>query len=218
MARPAHPEPKVFLSDELTARGLDWYRDTYFSHAGSEHVLGEKSTSYIDVPQAAARAASVLGRAEIVVQLRDPIARAVSNWRFSTKNSLEDRPLTQALEESLEGPRVWDPSLTSVSPYTYLERGRYIDHLEPWFSSFPDSVHVTFLQEVTEQSSVGYLFAGLGVDAERRPSEPREVVNSSEGDVPLLGAELHERLRAYFRDSDEGLQARLGRQLPWVTD
>ncbi|MDQ3094586.1 MAG: sulfotransferase domain-containing protein, partial [Actinomycetota bacterium] len=131
MARPARPEPKVFLSEELAAHGLDWYRATYFSHATSERLLGEKSTSYLDVPQAAARARSVLGRADIVVQLRDPIARAVSNWRFSRQNGLEHRLLAQALEDNLEGSLPWDPSVTSVSPFAYLERGRYLDHLEP---------------------------------------------------------------------------------------
>jgi hypothetical protein len=215
MASPARPEPKVFLSAELAARGLDWYRATYFAHATSEQLLGEKSTSYIDVPQAAARARSVLDRADIVVQLRDPIARAVSNWRFSKENGLEHRPLVQALEDNLEGPLPWDPSVTSVSPFAYLERGRYADHLEPWLSSFPDSVHVTFLHDVVNQSSIGSLYADLGVDAEHRPSGMRDVVNESEGESPPLGAELEARLRDYFRDSDERLQAQLGRDVPW---
>jgi hypothetical protein len=40
-------------------------------------------------------------------------------------------------------------------------------------------------------------------------------VNASEGEPPPLGAELKARLRDYFRDSDERLQARLGRDVPW---
>ncbi len=216
MARPARPEPKVFLSEELAAHGLDWYRATYFSHATSERLLGEKSTSYLDVPQAAARARSVLGRADIVVQLRDPIARAVSNWRFSRQNGLEHRLLAQALEDNLEGSLPWDPSVTSVSPFAYLERGRYLDHLEPWFAVFPDSVHVTFLHDVgQQQSSIASLYADLAVDAEHRPSGLRDVVNESEGEPPRLGVELEARLRDYFRDSDERLQDRLRRELPW---
>ena len=215
MARPSQPEPKVFVSDELTARGLDWYRATYFSHAASEQLLGDKSTSYLDVPQAAARAASMLGRAEIVVQLRDPVARAVSNWRFSKENGLESRPLAQALEDNLEGALPWDPTATSVSPFAYLERGRYVDHLEAWFASFPDSVHVTFLHDDLEQSSIGSLYAALAVDAEHRPTGLSDVVNASEGEPPPLGAELEARLRDYFRDSDERLQAWLGRDVPW---
>ena len=51
MARPANPEPKVFCSDEATARGAEWYRETYFAHAGDELLLGEKSTSYLEDPE-----------------------------------------------------------------------------------------------------------------------------------------------------------------------
>ena len=54
MARPANPEPKVFCSDELTRRGAEWYRETYFAHAGGELLLGEKSTSYLEDPNAPA--------------------------------------------------------------------------------------------------------------------------------------------------------------------
>ncbi len=219
MARPAHPEPKVFLSDELTSRGLDWYRETFFSHATSERLLGEKSTSYLDVPSSAARAAAVLGRAEIVAQLRDPIERAVSNWRFSTEHGLEDRGLEEALEDGLEGPRAWDPSVSSVSPFAYLERGRYADHLEPWFSSFGDSVHVTFLDEVAVQpGAIGELYAVLGVDPRHRPGRPGSVVNDSGRAVPEIGNRLRAQLRAYYRDGDDRLQARLGRPLPWRSD
>ena len=52
MARPANPEPKVFCSDEATrARARQWYRETYFAHAGDELLLGEKSTSYLEDPK-----------------------------------------------------------------------------------------------------------------------------------------------------------------------
>ncbi len=219
MARPTRPEPKVFLSEEIAERGLDWYHDSYFAHATSEKLLGEKSTSYIEVPEAATRASALLGHAEIVVQLRDPIDRAVSNWRFSSKHGLEDRPLAAALEDNLAGPRDWDPASTSVSPFAYLERGRYVDYLAPWFANFAESVHVTFLDEmVASPSSIRELYAALGVDAAHQPVQLHDLVNQSDGSPPRLGAELYERLREYYRDSDEQLRERLGRELPWLAD
>ena len=217
MARPARPEPKVFLSDELAARGLGWYRQTYFSHATSESLLGEKSTSYLEDAAAAARAAAVLGPAHIVAQLRDPVERAVSNWRFSSANGLEERPLEQALLENLLGPRPWDPTSSSVSPYAYLERGRYIDQLEAWFAGFPDTVHVRFLEESGSRQALRELYAAVGVDPGFRPPDPPRPVNESSGPAPSLDAGLLRQLRSYFHASDERLAARLGRELPWRT-
>ncbi|MGH3423075.1 MAG: sulfotransferase domain-containing protein [Nocardioidaceae bacterium] len=218
MARPARPEPKVFLSDELAARGLRWYRETYFRHARSESVLGEKSTSYLEHADAAARAASVLGSAEVLVLFRDPVRRAVSNWRFSTDHGLETRPLAAALTENLQEGREWDPAATSVSPFAYLERGRYADYLDPWDAAFPDTVHVHFLTELErEQTELEHLYGSLGVDPDFRPQGWGRPVNESEEPAPELSDGLLGRLRAYFAASDAALAGRLGRELPWPT-
>lgn len=218
MARPARPEPKVFMSDVLVAKGLDWYDATYFAHATSESVLGEKSTSYLEDAEAAARAAAMLGGADIVVQLRDPVARAVSNWRFSTSHGLEERSLAQALEENLQGPRAWDTSVSSVSPFAYLERGRYIDYLEPWWARFPDSLHVVLLPElVAGPAAVRALFEEIGVAPAHEPHGFDTAVNSIGGTAPDLPSDLLDDLSGYFADSDARLAARLGRALPWRT-
>jgi len=221
MARPARPEPKVFLSEQPAGRGLDSYRATFFAHATGESLLGEKSTSYLEDAAAPARAAAVLGAADIVVQLRDPVARAVSNWRFSAAHGLEERPLAEALEENLHGPREWDPTRTSVSPYAYLERGHYLDHLEPWYASFPDRVHVRFLEGgcleggVPHRTSLASLYAALGVDPTFRPVGLNLRVNTSSGSAPQLEPALVRRLREHYLDSDTRLARHLREPLPW---
>ncbi len=216
MARPARPEPKVFLSAELSGRGLPWYEATYFAHATTEALLGEKSTSYIEDASAADRAATVLGVAEIVVQLRDPVRRAVSNWRFSSRHEVDERSLEKALTENLAGPRHWDRAQTSVSPFAYLERGRYADYLDPWFAAFPGRVHVRFLEDhLADPATIRQLYDALAVDATFTPPTPERPVNESPGTAPQLGPELEQRLREYFSDSDVRLSERLGRALPW---
>lgn len=215
MARPARPEPKVFLSPESTVRGLEWYRETYFPHATTEAVLGEKSAGYLETAAAADRAAAMLGEADILVVLRDPIERAVSNWRFSTENGLEQRRIDVALADNLTGPTAWDPRHTSVSPYAYLERGRYADHLGPWLAAFPGRVHVRFYEElVGDASVVAGLFEVLGVDPDHRPPLGR-TVNRSEEPTPGLDPDLVDRLSRYFAESDAMLRRLLNRELPW---
>ena len=218
MAQPARPEPKVFLSSDLAGRGLDWYRKTYFAHATTETLYGEKSTSYIEDPAAAERARAMLGDAEIVVQLRDPVQRAISNWRFSSEHGVEDRPLDRAFAESLEGPRDWDRSLTSVSPFAYLERGRYTSYLQPWYDVFPGHVHVRFLEDhLADPTSIRDLYAALGVDPAFEPPDSGKRVNESTGAAPRLDPSLEAGLRDYYAASDTELSERLDRPLPWPT-
>lgn len=215
-ARPARPEPKAFCSADAVSRGLGWYRRTYFAHAAGHEILAEKSTSYLESADAAERARAVLGVADIIVLLRDPVARAVSNWRLSTTHGWEDRPLTTALEENLAGSRPWDPALTSVSPYAYVERGRYVDFLDPWRVAFPGAVQVRFLEDLVSQAStITGLYASLGVDDGHRPAQLDRAVNRSEGPAPDLPPALLGRLRESFHDSDARLAALLERELPW---
>lgn len=216
MARPARPEPKVFCDPRLAGRGLEWYRRTWFGHATDELVLGEKSTSYLEDPEAPARAAEVLGEPHVVALLRDPVQRAVSNWRFSTANGLETRALEDALRADLEGDQSWDRGRTSVSPFAYLRRGRYVDYLEPWATAFPRTTHVVFLEELlTDPSVLPGLVASLGVDPDLTPRPATAPVNESEGDRPALNEALLGTLKTYFEPSDAALSAHLGRPLPW---
>lgn len=218
MARPVRPEPKVFLSDEVLGRDRQWYVDTYFAHATTEVLLGEKSTSYIEDSQAATRAERVLGSVEVVAILRDPVVRAVSNWRFSTENGLETRPLEAALRENLAGTRSWDNASTSVSPFAYLERGRFDGYLDAWFQIFGPRVRVVFLQELLSSPQVLHdLSQSLDIEPFGRQAGAREPVNASSQPAPDLPADLLGQLREYYETSDRALAARLGRDLPWRT-
>ena len=213
MARPARPEPKVFLaSDPVDA---DTYRAQFFGHAGEAALLGEKSTSYLESPSAPDRVAEALGQPQVVVQLRDPVARAVSNWSFSRDHGAETRPLAEALRANLAGAHPWDPASSSVSPFAYLERGRYADDLSRWWGRVP--VHVQFLEELsTEPGRIRELYARLGVAGDVRPTADPAPVNASSPVEDTLDAELVAQLRDHFRDSDAALAEMLGRDLPWT--
>lgn len=216
MARPMRPEPKFFLDPQKTSLGLEWYEEAYFAHAGDAAILGEKSTSYIESPEAAQRAATMLPHADILVMLRDPLTRAVSNWMFSAASGLETRSLTDALAQNLKGPLAWDPEATSVSPFAYLERGRYLDYLRPWTALFGPRLHVLFTAElVGNLAAVSRLYDRLGVSTTHQPAALREKVNTSASPPPPLPDDLAQAVREWFADSDAALRDWLGRSLPW---
>jgi hypothetical protein len=215
LATPRRPEPKVFLDDEVVARGVEWYVETWFPHRGSARLLVEKSTSYLDHPASGERIERVLGRPLVLAQLRDPVARAISHWRFSSEHGVEDRPLESALIDSLTEERSWDRSRYSASPFAYLSRGRYAEALIPWMDRFGDRFRVLFLDEVVSGKAVEDLFASLDLGKARVETEP---TNVSPGPAPTLEAGLVARLREYFAPSDQALIELLGRPLPWGGD
>ncbi|MBA2696035.1 MAG: sulfotransferase [Actinobacteria bacterium] len=212
MASPARPEPKVFLRPDPVDLGA--YRKEFFGHAAGERALGEKSTSYLESRAAPARVAATLGRPRIVVQLRDPVQRAVSNWSFSRDHGVEDRPLAEALRADLQGTREWDRERSSVSPFAYVSRGRYVEDLLRWTASF--EVHVQFLEEMrAEPDRVGSLYRWLGVDDAFRPDLGGRRINASSAVADEPNPRLVAELRDHYVDSDRALAALLRRDLPW---
>src|SRR5262249_2213212 len=131
MATPMRPEPKFFLDDAAYARGLDYYERRCFPESRAR-VRGEKSTSYIESEVAAQRIMTLIPDARVVVVLRDPVERALSNYAFTVAHGNETLDLGAALRASATGERTWDRDQFSVSPYAYLPRGRYADYLETY--------------------------------------------------------------------------------------
>jgi hypothetical protein len=215
MAKPFRPEPKYFLDDDSVALGLDHYEATFFKNRAAT-VLGEKGTSYLEAPRAAERIRTVLPSATVFVVLRDPLRRAMSNYRFSAHHGLEDLAVDEALRRSVSGERPWNRDRTSVSPFAYLPRGRYIDYLAPFAAALgARRLRVIFYEElIRDDDVVRDVYDRLGVDPSFVPPSLGSVVNASECDQ-LPEAELESEFRDYFRVANRALEQFLGRPLPW---
>ncbi len=182
MAVPVRPEPKFFMRDDTFAKGIAHYESHYFPGKPGAWLKGEKSTSYLESPIAAERIAAAYPNARIVVMLRDPVARAISHWRFSVANGVEQLPMAEAFDAEAERAKGWDADRFSVSPFAYKRRGRYIDDIAIWENRFPRSrirvlIHETFVGRGDE---VADLYRFLGVAADYRPTGLDQRVNSSQ--------------------------------------
>lgn len=215
MAKPFRPEPKFFLDEEQYARGIDHYRARYFAGAIAR-VWGEKSTSYIEHAAAVDRIVTMLPDAPIIVVLRDPVARAVSNHRFSTAEGVETLPLVEALRADEAGGRPWDQSRFSVSPFAYVRRGRYVEALERVVRQVaPERLVVLVFEELVAESAVlRTLYERLGVDPSFDSMGTNAPVNASSG-VDALDPLTEAWLRAYYAEPNRRLEELLGRRMPW---
>ena len=213
MAKPLRPEPKFFLDDDRYPLGLPYYESQYFSEAGTR-LRGEKSTSYIESTIAAQRIKDTLPGATVIVVLRDPVRRAVSNYRFSVQHGVEDLSMTEALRAPA---REWDHDRFSVSPFDYLARGRYVEYLERLTRYIAaEQVRVLVFEELVSDSTViAGLYEQLGVDATFRPAALGTTVNPSESSDEQVAPEIGDWLSGYFREPNQRLEAFLGRRLPW---
>ena len=104
---------------------------------------------------------------------------------------------------------VRDPGETSVSPFAYLERGRYTAYLQPWMTAFPQRHSTCGSWRTCSPSSRRSpdLYAHLGVDAGVRPGLRGQRINeSSERSAGARPSASSRSLRDYFAGSDESLR------------
>jgi hypothetical protein len=213
MAHPVKPEPKFFMNPDLVAKGLDYYRSHYFGQKNDVAMYGEKSTSYIEVAYAAQQIALHLPDAKFVFMLRNPIERAQSNYWFSVKNGFETLPIADALYGEAARVAHYDASKISVSPYAYLQRGRYIEYLQLYARYFDRSqIHVMIYEQVvTNPQAAAELYAFLGIDTGHVPASQFQVINANdERSHEPLAPELMTYMRDHFTASNAQLFDYLG--------
>jgi hypothetical protein len=218
MAKPAWPEPKYFLDSHNVSEGYENYRKTYFEEAGEVAWLGEKSTSYIESEKAARAIKHVLPDATIMVMLRNPIERAISNYNFTKDNKLETYDIERAIKEEPFRKENWQlMAKTSVTPYAYAERGKYSQYLEFWERHFgrDNLILIVAEQFMGKRSSVTALYERLGIDSQFVPPSLEERVNARDEkrDKSELSDEFRMSLQEMFRPWNRQLEERYGLDL-----
>ncbi len=214
MARPVHPEPKFFAEHGDYDKGLDWYEATYFSIDDAVRLRGEKSASYLESEIAPGRIAASYPGARIVAMLRDPVTRAVSNYRYTAANGLEDLPVDEALSFEAEqraaagedGYEIKGVRLAS-SPYAYLSRGKYVEHLRRYSAAFPTGQIKPLVYESTVGSveALSGLYRWLGVDDSYVPARLGDPFNPAEGPPANLSPPIAAALARIYAPFNEAL-------------
>lgn len=168
------PEPH-FFSQEYD-RGIDHYR-RFFDGAAAGQMLGEKSADYLAHPLAAARLAPVLPQARLVVQLRNPVERAYSDYKMLFRRGT----VTQGPEAYLDGRPNDQPR--------FLEDGLYARHLRRWLDHFSAAqIKVILFEDVkrSPEATVATVSAHIGAPCHYSSevgASPRN--DSSERFLPL---------------------------------
>jgi hypothetical protein len=200
MARPLRPEPKFFLLHD----SLDEYPELFRGKPGA-HVFGEKSTSYMERGDVAEKLHALLPDVQAIFLLRDPVERALSNYRFSVESGVETASLADALRHN---DRPYDRAQFSVSPFAYVSRGHYARLLEPWERALGrERLFLMTLEELPR--SIGKLLQWLGVDSSFAAPIPAQAINATTMDLEV-SEELRRSLIAQYAESNRQLHERYG--------
>lgn len=211
------PEPKVFL-DVHADRNVWWDRCSTTDRTRSMYLV-DKSTSYLECDGVPDRILRELPESRVLVVLRNPTERAISNWQFSTDHGYENRPSEIALDPSgaatFTGHHTGSLPAVSVDPHDYVRRGQYAKLLTPWIGRFHGQLDVVIFEELVASAAArDRLTKSLGLHGPGTP--PLVPVNASSGTghvPPSVRAKLDEFYVPYHND----LERLIGRQVNWLS-
>jgi hypothetical protein len=219
MAQPLIPEPKVFLGYRQPPHVYRQRYCTLFQNARSDQLRGEKTANYLENPDLCGLMKAVVPDAKFVFIVREPVARAYSNWLWSTKNGLETLPFEEAL--ALEGLRTspLPPERCHARPYDYLPRSNYDTLAAPYLAAFGRGrVHFCLYEDITLRPEQLVRELQNFIGATPLPFERLDVglVNSAREIGPPIDPVTEQRLRDRMRPAALRFAALTGLDIsPW---
>ncbi|XP_062875012.1 heparan sulfate glucosamine 3-O-sulfotransferase 1 [Trichomycterus rosablanca] len=126
----AKTEVHFFDSDERYHRGLEWYR-SQMPLARPEQLTVEKTPAYFSSADAPERIHHMNAAARLLLIVRDPVERVLSDYTQVFYNQLQKRKKTQNIEDLL----LRDGELNL--DYKAVNRSVYYWHMERWLAVFP---------------------------------------------------------------------------------
>jgi hypothetical protein len=198
LARPYLPEPKVFMGPEQPWSVYAARYAGFFAPAGGRRALGEKTTYYLENEACCALIRRHLPAVRMVFILREPVARAYSNYLWTRKNGLETLPFEEAVRLEGRRPSPLPPDRDYARPYDYVVRGHYDVFAERWYAALGrDRVTFVLYEDLvtTPEPVLARLQAFIGVPVKPLGAEDLGVINSASEMGPALDAALDRTLR-----------------------
>lgn len=213
IARPFIPEPKVFLGPE---QAPDTYRArlrALFEDAMPGQRVGEKTSYYLESEEACRRIRAVAPQTRLIFIVREPVARAYSNYLWTLQNGFETLSFVDAVEREASRPDPMPPERSYVRPYAYLARGDYATFLERYYAAFGRGrVAVYLYEDIAERPNMllDAIQRWIGVAPLPFDRLYPGVVNAVLEPGPPLDRELELRLRTQMRPRVERFRALCG--------
>ena len=196
-----------------------WWRRRFLRR---DCVTGEASAEYFSRRYVAEKIAEKLPDVRIIILLRDPVQRALSDW-----NMLKDAGvLTGSFEDIVDKSIRWlsdndlrpilmDAGQVEHSPIRLVLRGIYVDNLQRWMKHF-DRNHLRiyssehFFNNTAEVTGDIFRFIEVGPYQHSDSRRYREGKYSTGEHATAL-----RKLSEFYAPFNEELFTLLGRRLPW---
>ncbi|XP_041066280.1 heparan sulfate glucosamine 3-O-sulfotransferase 1-like [Carcharodon carcharias] len=224
----AATEVHFFDWDENYAKGLEWYRKLMpFSYPHQTTI--EKTPGYFTSIKAPERIHDMNSSTKLLLILRDPTERVISDYTQVYYNRLENHKPVQPIEEMV----IKNGALNTK--YKAIQRSLYDIHMNNWLRYFPlDQIHIVDggtlisnplkeLQKVEKflnvpariMTSNFYFNQTKGFYCLRSDGKERCLHESKGRPHPIVNSTVLKELHAYFREHNERFFSMVKQSFNW---
>ncbi len=168
------PDPEPHFFSREYERGEDYYRSWFEAAPATSPCVGEKSADYLSDPKVPERIAAMIPDVKLVVQLRDPVERAYSDYKMYYRRGL----VSKSVEDYLSTPYNKYPR--------FLMDGLYGRHLSRWLEHFASTQILAFpFEDVLDdpQAVVEKVSRHIGVEPVFDAGLASKTANDSKADI-----------------------------------
>ena len=216
--------PQVFLPackevhyfDLQPEQPPQWYAN-HFREAQPKQACGEITPFYLFHPDVPARIHTVVPEVRMIVLLRDPVERALSQVFHARKRGFERLKLEEALEA--ESSRLQSGNPESLQKHSYVTRSRYLEQLDRYETLFPREQLLILKSELffTNPELVWkQILSFLGVEFIINTKTSLPKANPGEKESQTITTDVRNKLRQELAATALGVRERYGFGWDWA--
>lgn len=209
------PCKEVHYFDLQPERSSSWYAQ-HFHDARSEQACGEITPFYLFHPDVPARIHAVLPEVRMIVLLRDPVERSLSQIFHARKRGFETLMPEDAI--AAEPSRLQSGDAESLQKHSYVSRSRYLEQLNRYDTLFQQQQLLVLQSEqlFSDPESVWKQILKF-LELEITPL-PNTLPRANEGDNQALAVSvaLRTQLRNELAATALGVRERYGFGWDWA--
>lgn len=214
---------EVFFFNKHYPKGVRWYQEHFPLRMKKwiypNLITGEATPTYLFDPMAPKRIHELVPAVKLIVLLRNPTERCISEYFHHVRKGRETRSIMSALNAEHENDLQTLQQNTDSHPnhinFDYLGKSRYKEQLERYFQVFPREQNLVINSESffnAPKETLKKVFQFLGIEQYDIPDlSPKHVATNRTKVEP----EIYDYLDNYFASHNRELYQLLGINFDW---
>ena len=190
-----------------------WYA-AHYNETGPRQQRGDITPFYLFHPDVPARIRALLPHARMIVLLRDPVERALSQVFHARRHGFEALEVADAL--AAEPERLASGNAYSFQKHSYVARSRYLEQLDRYEALFPKQ-QLLILKSEDLFTNTAHVWEKIQRFLKLRTIPLTELprANAGSGEANAVPIEVRTQLRDVLSSTASGVKKRYGIDWGW---